>query len=213
MERKPKAASGMEPVRGGAVARKKEALAGLNAPEIGHILQQQRKNRALTLEQVAEKSNVSRSMLSQIERGEANPTYAVLWRLTRTLGLSIGDLVALAIGPQEDRTEFISASNIPEFRNADGVWRMRILSPPQTAGETEWYEIEVEANSTIQSMPHRKGAWEHLTVLSGRLAVSSGDNRFELTRGDTARYPADVPHAIINSSSAVARAILVTLYR
>jgi transcriptional regulator with XRE-family HTH domain len=213
MEQRSKAGGVPELLRGGDPERKKDHPADLHAPEIGHVLQQQRKSRELTLEQVAEKSNISRSMLSQIERGEANPTYAVLWRLTRTLGLSIGDLVALANGPHEERTEFIMASGIPEFRNPDGFWRMRILSPPQTAGETEWYEIEVDADGTIQSLPHRKGAWEHLTVLSGELVVSSGNDRFKVTRGDTVRYPADVPHSITNSSSTMAQAILVTLYR
>ena len=198
---------------GGDPERIRDQAVGLHAPEIGHILLQQRKSRELTLEQVAKKSSVSRSMLSQIERGEANPTYGVLWRLTRILGLSIGDLIALANGFQQERTEFIMASGIPEFRNADGFWRMRILSPPQTAGETEWYEIEVEADGTIQSLPHRKGAWEHLTVLSGELAVSSGNDRFQVTCGDTVRYPADVPHSITNLSSVIAKAILVTLYR
>jgi len=167
----------------------------------------------MTLEQVAGISNVSRSMLSQIERGETNPTYAVLWRLTRSLGISIGDLMGLTVTQSEERAELVSSIGIPEFRSPEGWWRMRILSPPKTAGDAEWYELEIEPGQAIISAPHRKGAWEHLTAMTGAFAVSSADLHFELNIGDTVRYPADVPHSIRNTSNVSARAFLVTLYR
>lgn len=52
-----------------------------------------RKKRGLTLDQLASACGVSRSMLSQIERGRANPTLAVTLRIAQAFGLSIGDLV------------------------------------------------------------------------------------------------------------------------
>ena len=52
-----------------------------------------RKQHGFTLEQLAAASGVSRSMLSQIERGQANPTLAVTFRIARAFDLSIGELV------------------------------------------------------------------------------------------------------------------------
>lgn len=49
-----------------------------DTPQIGPVIQRERKARHLTLEQLASRSGVSKSMLSQIERSEANPTFAVL---------------------------------------------------------------------------------------------------------------------------------------
>ena len=46
-----------------------------SAPELGGALQAIRKERKLTLEQLADRSGVSKSMLSQIERGKVNPTF------------------------------------------------------------------------------------------------------------------------------------------
>ena len=63
------------------------------APPLGPHIQQIRKARRLTLEQLAAASGVSRSMLSQIERGQANPTFATLWNLTRALNIDISALV------------------------------------------------------------------------------------------------------------------------
>ncbi len=52
------------------------------------VIQKERKERQLTLDRLVVISDVSRSMLSQIERSEAKPTFAVLWSLTRVLGIN-----------------------------------------------------------------------------------------------------------------------------
>ncbi len=59
-----------------------DGIGGRNS-DIGPIIQRERKARHLTLERLAALSGVSRSMLSQIERGESNPIFAVLWGLTQ----------------------------------------------------------------------------------------------------------------------------------
>ena len=56
-------------------------------PLLGPRLHQLRKRKKLTLDELAVMSGVSRSMLSQIERGQTNPTFATLWNLTRALGV------------------------------------------------------------------------------------------------------------------------------
>ena len=48
-----------------------------------------RKKNKLTLDQLAAASGVSRSMLSQIERGQANPTLTVTFRIAQAFGMSI----------------------------------------------------------------------------------------------------------------------------
>ncbi|MEM6300618.1 MAG: helix-turn-helix transcriptional regulator, partial [Pseudomonadota bacterium] len=60
---------------------------------LGDRVSQLRQLQAMTLEQLAAASGVSRSMLSQIERGRANPTLAVTQRIAQTFGISIGELV------------------------------------------------------------------------------------------------------------------------
>ena len=92
------------------------------APQIGPTLRRHRKSRSLTLEGLAELSGVSKSMLSQIERGRANPTLAVLWSLTRALKLDFADL--LKAGAQHSEGEVIevtSDSHTPEIKSADGL--------------------------------------------------------------------------------------------
>ena len=187
----------------------------INTPQIGPVIQRERKARNLTLEQLAALSGVSKSMLSQVERGQANPTFAVLWSLTRALKIDISDLVEGGSAPHrnDNAVELVSSANTPEIRNADGSCRLRILSPPKFAGETEWYELEIEPSGSLDSAPHAAGAFEHFTAFTAGFEVRSGNSLQALKPGETARYPADVPHRITNISKRTAKGLLVVLYR
>ena len=181
-------------------------------PLIGPVIQKERKSRKLTLEQLAAMSGVSKSMLSQIERGEANPTFAVLWSLTEALGIGFSDLISGgAVASEQGRIEIVSATHTPEIWSADRLCRLKILSPPRLAGHTEWYEIEIAPGGKLESAPHTSGAFEHFTAWTDGFLVTSGGASNALKNGETARYPADVTHAITNVSNKPARGLLVVL--
>src|SRR6478735_9506124 len=186
----------------------------LSAPQIGPILQRQRKARGLTLQQLAAVSGVSKSMLSQIERGEANPTFAVLWSLTRGLQIEISALLqGSESSPGGSAIEIVPPEHTPEIRSADGSCQLRILSPPSLAGTVEWYDVEIAGHSRLDSAAHAAGAVEHFTVLSGQLVIASGQSCYPVKTGETARYPVDVPHSISNERDEPARGLMVLLYR
>ncbi|MEJ0097573.1 MAG: cupin domain-containing protein [Bauldia sp.] len=152
-------------------------------------------------------------MLSQIERGEANPTLAVLWGLTQALKIDFARLVAHGMAHrQADAIEVVSVAHTPEIRSPDGAWRLRILSPPALAGRVEWYEVEIAPKAQLHSAPHAAGAVEHLTAWNDGLVVTAGERRQMLVVGETARYGADVQHEIANTSDDIARALMVVLY-
>ncbi len=186
----------------------------VNAPQIGPVIQKQRKSLGLTLEQLSSLSGVSRSMLSQIERGQANPSLGVAWSLTRALKIDIADLLAGATAIEEEpRVELVSAAHTPEIRSPDGLCRLRILSPPFLAGATEWYEVEMDPSGVLDSEPHPRGAVEHFTAFTFGFQVTSGSSTRVLGVGETARYAADVRHRITNTSGRRAMGIVVLLYR
>lgn len=176
---------------------------------IGPALQQLRKRRNLTLDALASMSGVSRSMLSQIERGQANPTIATLWALSDALGVEISELIGTRRGERRIRIELTPASYIPEIRTEDGLCVLRILSPADRTGSLEWYELTFAAGGALVSDAHAKGSQEHLTVFEGQLTVIVGEERTVVSAGATARYPVDVPHRIENGGTLPARALLV----
>jgi len=166
-------------------------------------LREARKARGLSLDAVAKLSGVSRSMVSQIERGESSPTVATLWNLTQALQV---DFAGLLEGKPAPGIEVTRASAAPVIARSSGV-RIRILSPAETVGEHEVYDLAFEAGAALVSDPHSAGCREHLTVIEGEMCVTSGEEDEDLGPGDTARYAADRPHAI--RAKGAARAILI----
>lgn len=163
-----------------------------------------RKSKGLSLDAVAKLSGVSRSMVSQIERGESSPTVATLWNLTQALQV---DFAGLLEGKTAPGIEVIRAEAAPTIDGRGQGVRIRILSPAEAAGEHEVYDLTFQAGGLLESEPHSPGCREHLTVIEGAVLVGSGEEERRLSTGDTARYFADRPHRI--AADGPARAILI----
>ncbi|WP_051560022.1 helix-turn-helix domain-containing protein [Marinobacterium jannaschii] len=181
-----------------------------NTPNLGAAIKQRRKELGLNLAQLAETSSVSRSMLSEIERDNANPTFTSLWNITRALGLTIDELTARCVETIDLSIEHQSAQSTPRMLSDDEGCELRALNPVATATEFEWYELLIQPGSALQSDAHNRGTHEHLSVISGQLSVILQEQVESSARaGETLRYAADVQHEIRNPGDTVAQAFLV----
>ena len=168
-------------------------------------LRDARKQRGLSLDAVAKLSGVSRSMVSQIERAESSPTVATLWNLTQALQVDFAGLLEDKPAPG---IEVVRAGAAPVIGGRGKGVTIRILSPAGAVGRHEVYDLGFRDGGELVSEAHGKGCREHLTVIEGRLVVTSGDEETPLGPGDTARYPADRDHAI-RAAGGAARALLI----
>jgi transcriptional regulator with XRE-family HTH domain len=169
-----------------------------------------RKKRNWTLEEMSAACGVSRSMLSEIERQHANPTLAVAFRIAQAFGMSLGDLVQTpAATPHVD---VIRAEDRTYHYRSDQHCRIRTLSPLHLEKSVEYYEVVLRPGGALRSSAHFSGARELLTVQRGTIRVNSGGDSEDLRRGDSAHYPADVPHAIENIGKEDAVLFLVVTY-
>ncbi len=180
-------------------------------PRVGAALAALRQQRGLSLDELSRLAGVSKSMLSQIERNQANPTVAVVWRLSTALGIGLGDLLGDA-RPAEPLLTTVPAHATPLLASPDGKCELRILGPIELAGRFEWYQLTVQAGGSLDSQAHEPGSREHLTVHSGTLEVHAGPESTRLRHGETARYAVDVPHRIHNPGKTTAQALLVVLH-
>jgi transcriptional regulator with XRE-family HTH domain len=169
-----------------------------------------RRQKGWTLEQLSTACGVSRSMLSQIERNQANPTLAVAFRIAQAFGMSLGRLVD-APG---------SASRIDVVRKADQAYddggelvKIRTLSPLHLEKDVEFYELTLRPGGALISEAHFQGVREVLTVGRGSVEITCGDDHVTLNPGDSAHYAADVPHSITNTGKQDAVVVLAELYR
>lgn len=174
---------------------------------LGDRVRELRVQRDWSLQHLSDLCGVSRSMLSEIERSEANPTVGVALAIARELGVTLDELVTV-----EDRgstIELIRADDPHCVYRSDPDCRVRTLSPLAPERELEFYEITLQRGGELRSAPHFTGTREHLTVHRGRIRVESGEQAAELGRGDSAAYPADVNHAIVNLARATAVVYLI----
>jgi len=158
-------------------------------------LKEARRQQGLSLESVAKLSGVSRSMVSQIERGESSPTIATLWNLTHALQVDFAGLLDIPQPPP--LIQVLRNGEVPSIENLGQGCVIRILSAPEAVGHHEVYEVVLDTAGRLESPPHRRGAREMVTVIKGTIEVTSDGATQTLQQGDTARYRADVPHSIM----------------
>ena len=156
-------------------------------PRVGDTLAALRQRQSLSLDELSRKAGVSKSMLSQIERAQANPTVAVVWRLANALGVSMGDLLGNDPQPDEPVIAVVPVHATPSLRNPDGTCELRILGPIDLAGQVEWYTLSLQPGGALESQAHEPGTREHLTALSGSIEIAVGDTTQRLN-SSTGRF-------------------------
>lgn len=169
-----------------------------------------RKKKEWTLEDLSMASQVSRSMLSQIERGLANPTLAVTCRIAQAFNISIIDLVEEPwVGSS---ITVIHADDPTYLYREDKHCRIRTLSPLNMEKNVEFYEINLFPGTSLDSAPHFEGTHELFTLQKGAVQITSGNDLCKLKKGDSAHYRADVPHKIHNTGQSEVSGFLVVTY-
>src|SRR6266550_6247701 len=99
--------------------------------QVAESLRRLRKERGLSLDQLAAASGVSRAALSQIEGSRTNPTLSLLWKIAVGLGVPFQSLLG---GDAAGRTQVLRVGDAPPLRSTDGRMESRLLSP---AGATQ----------------------------------------------------------------------------
>jgi transcriptional regulator with XRE-family HTH domain len=181
-----------------------EELTRLVAQNLKRIREEQK----LSLEKLAELSGVSKSMLSQIERGDSSPTIATVWKISNGLKVSFTSLLD---SPQNDPA-VIRQAGLKPLQEDGGRYRLYPLFPIEAGRRFEVYTIEIDPGGSLRAEAHPDGTQEFLTVFSGELTVTVGEQEYHLEQGDAIRFRADRPHAYHNAGEVMARTSLVIHY-
>lgn len=162
--------------------------------QLGKTIQRLRKNYNLSLSELAEQSGVAKSIISQIERNETNPTLATIWRLSQALDISIERF--LVDSDDEPVIEKISKGDTPILLSDDGKVRLAIIGWLKTVEWLQWYDVHAEAGGVLDSDSHQRGSVECLSVLQGTFEVEVGGETETVRMGETLRYRCDRQHVV-----------------
>jgi transcriptional regulator with XRE-family HTH domain len=156
-----------------------------------------RRERGWTLEMLAERSGVSRAMISKLERGEKNPTLVVAARVAEGLGVSLSQLVGV-----EDKRKVVVVPRERRMtmRDPETGFERQLLSPSFGGRGVEFVRNVVPEGSTSGKFPpHRRGVEEYLVVERGRMRAVVGGEEYVLDEGDAVYFEADVAHRFDNA--------------
>lgn len=161
-----------------------------------------------TLEQLAQRSGVSRAMLSKVERGEKSPTIGVATRIAHALEAPLSMLVGV---PEERRAvAFVRKGQRHVFRDGETGFERHLLSPAIAGGNVEViYHLLPARTSTGTLPPYPAGTEKHVVLLQGGLVVAMRDRDCVLEEGDALYFEADVEHAFENRTDAACEYYLI----
>ena len=198
-------------VEGKERSRELETGAQVLSGNMGKTIQRLRKAYNLSLSELAEQSGVAKSIISQIERNETNPTLATIWRLSQALDVSIDRF--LAASDEEPFIEKLTRRDQPEILSEDGKCRLAIIGWIKTVEWLQWYDVRSEPGGVLESDAHQRGSVECLSVLEGEFEVEVGGEVQQARAGETLRYRCDRPHTVRCIGDAPGRATMVCILK
>lgn len=167
----------------------------LDVRALGKTIQRERLTRELSLEDLAHRSGVSRSMLSAVERGAKVPTVLVLDRIATGLGTSIARLVG---EERAARVVVLRMNQQNRVRERTG-WERRILSPVLPGVEFELMRTTIPPGVDAGDFnPHAPGSREYVAIERGTLQLTLDGEPYVLRAGDAIYYDGDCVHGFAN---------------
>lgn len=169
----------------------------VSAGRLGARVRELRRERRLTLDALAERSGVSRAMISKVERGEKNPTLVIAARLAEGFGATLSQLVGI-----EERREVIVVPREQRMvmRDPSTGFERQLLSPTFGKKGIEFVRNVIpEGSGSGEFPPHRRGVEEYIVVERGRLRAILGEEEHLLNEGDAIYFEADVSHRFENA--------------
>ena len=163
--------------------------------DVGERLRALHRSRRATLRTVAERSGLSESFLSQVERGRSSASIESLRRVADALGVSMADLFEPdgLPGPRVLRRDERPALSF-------GVLGKKLLLTPRPLHHLEVFAGELEVGGSTGAEPYAHGDSEELfVVLSGTVQLELGGELFELEPGDSIDYRSSTPHRVVNT--------------
>ena len=152
-----------------------------------------RQEKNLSLGDLAKLSDVSKSMLAQIERGEGNPTLSTLWKIANGMQVSFNTLISQPKLPYK----VTKLAEIEPILDMNGELKNYSLFS-DIENNFSVYQIEVGKEISWISEAHLHGTAEFVIVIQGTLEIKLEEKTFILKKGENLWFKADVPHSYCN---------------
>ena len=175
---------------------------------IAENLKEIRKGKGLSLEQASALTSISKSMLSQLERGEVNPTISTVYKLS--LGLKV-PVTAFTLDKPKPFSKTGKSEVVP-LSGDDGRYRLYPIFNLRDGQDFEIFDLEFDEGGMMPGNRQMNGTREFITVYSGQLTLSFQDREYVLEAGEAASYNAFDDYIYKNTGTGMVTASIVVHY-
>ena len=171
--------------------------------DIGAKIKRLRLSNQLTLEELANRSELTKGFLSQLERDLTSPSIATLENILEALGTNLKDFFS------EDEDEQIVFSKDDFFENTQDDYKISYIIPNAQKNEMEPILIELkEDKKSMEIDPHDGEEFGY--VIQGKVTLVNGEEEYEVKKGETFYLKGNLPHYIVNKHDTLAKVIWVS---
>jgi len=179
--------------------------------QIAEAVKVRRQALGLTMRRLAQRSGVSASTISDIERGAKSPTISTLSSLAEALGVPLSALVGMDSAAQR-RIHVTRGSERPTEVDPVTGARRASFGPGPAESKVEFLRYAVPPHTTAGPfVAHTAGTIEHVHVAAGAVRVVFGDEAVSLDAGDSCSCLADRPHVFDNADGEVEALIYLVI--
>lgn len=161
---------------------------------IAENLKRIRASRGISLDTAAEQTGVSKSMLHQIEHGDANPSINVLGKIASGLRIEFSELIS---SPPEEAC-LVKISELYPIKETEGGYTVKTCFPYEDNRKVEIYRIDIEPGGSYVSGGHGSGTKEYLAVSEGEVTVDTGHEVISVGTDEMLRFNCELTHIYKN---------------
>ncbi len=172
---------------------------------VGDRIRSIRTSLGLTVAALAEKTGLSKGLISQVETGKTSPSIANLERLAEGLGVPAAYLLL----KPEHRIQVVRKCERPQYRFGPHNLKLEVLSG-RSARNLKAVLVEFPPGTCTGHDLHAHRGEEFHLVLEGRIEAQQGDEVIQLEAGDTFHWSGCIPHQVRNVGDTTARVLAVT---
>ncbi len=177
------------------------------AKDVAARITQLRQQKNFTMAKLADITGITRSMISQVEKGEALPSLQTLSRIAEALGISLSSFFDMdsSINREDDiivRAGTNKRINMP----GNDVW-YNILTPSRTT-PMEFLLVEFPPGNEERTLFQHEGV-EYFYVLEGEVTITIDNVSYTISAGDSGSFDSSLPHYTRNDTDKVAKIIIV----
>lgn len=188
----------------------KDNASSLNQ-RIADRVRELRAKQRLSLDALATRSGVSRSMISLVERGESSPTAVVLERLAAGLNVPLASLFDPPSNDEPVISPIARRKDQSEWQDPATGYTRRNVSPASVPQPMRIVEVSFPPGKcvTFESSGRDALVYQQIWVLEGKIDITLGDERYQLREGDCLAMRLDGPNTFHNRTRKLARYVVV----